>query len=81
MTKIITPPFYAQRCNPAMLNTDGGPKRNANGQILDVKVNPIEGLYSAGEFGSVWGYLYQGDGNVGEAMAFGRISARSAMKN
>ena len=27
----------------------------------------------------VWGYLYQGNGNVGEAMAFGRISARSCL--
>lgn len=79
LTPIRTAPFYAQRCNPAMLNTDGGPKRNAKGQILDCDGNPIEGLYSAGEFGSVWGYLYQGNGNVGEAMAFGRISARNAL--
>ena len=79
LTPIRTAPFYAQRCNPAMLNTDGGPVRNAKGQIVGVDGEPIEGLYSAGEFGSVWGYLYQGDGNVGEAMAFGRISARSAL--
>lgn len=62
---------------PARLNTDGGPRRNAKGQILDPNGNAIPGLYAAGEFGSVWGYLYQGNGNVGEALAFGRISARN----
>lgn len=79
LTPIKTAPFYAQRCNPAMLNTDGGPKRAADGAILDCNGEKIPGLYAAGEFGSVWGYLYQGNGNVGEAMAFGRISARSCL--
>lgn len=79
LTPITIGPFYAQRCAPAMLNTDGGPKRNAKGEILDIEGNPIPGLYSAGEFGSVWGHLYQGNGNVAEAMAFGRICARSVV--
>lgn len=77
LTPVETGPFYAQRCVPALLNTDGGPKRNAKGEILDIEGNPIPGLYGAGEFGSVWGHLYQGNGNVAEAMAFGRICARS----
>lgn len=77
LTPIRTAPFYAQRCAPAMLNTDGGPKRDAKGEVLGVDGSPIPGLYSAGEFGSVWGYLYQGNGNVGEAMVFGRIAART----
>lgn len=79
LTPVVAPPFYAQRCVPALLNTDGGPKRNAKAEILDYAGNPIPGLYAAGEFGSVWGYLYQGNGNVGEAMAFGRIAARSCV--
>ena len=77
LTPVATAPFYAQRCNPSLLNTDGGPKRSAKGEVLDVQGNPIPGLYAAGEFGSVWGYLYNGNGNVGEAMAFGRIAARA----
>ena len=36
-------------------------------------------LYSAGEMGSIYSYLYQGTGNIGEAFAFGRISARNAV--
>lgn len=79
LNKVATAPFYAQLCNPEHLNTDGGPVRNAQGQILDTDGNAIKGLYAAGEFGSVWGYRYQGCGNVAEAMAFGRISARSVI--
>lgn len=77
--KVATPPFYAMLCVPSMLNTDGGPVRSAAGEILDVYGDPIPGLYSAGEFGSVWGNLYQGSGNVGECLAFGRIAVRSAL--
>ena len=81
LAPIDTPPFYAQLCIPTFLNTDGGPRRNARGQILSVSGDPIEGLYSAGEFGSVWGHLYQGAGNIAECIAFGRISARSAVQS
>lgn len=76
---IATPPFYAQIVIPAFLNTDGGPVRNAQGQVLDPDGNAIAGLYSAGEFGSIWSGLYQGGGNVAECLIFGRISARSAL--
>ena len=79
LVPITTPPYYAMLCVPALLNTDGGPVRSAKGEILDPMGEPIEGLFSAGEFGSVWGHLYQGAGNVGECGAFGRISARSAL--
>ena len=36
-------------------------------------------LYSAGELGSIYSYLYQGTGNIGECLAFGRIAARQAV--
>ena len=81
LTPVATPPFYAQLCIPSFLNTDGGPVRNAQGEILDPDGNPIPGLYSAGEFGSIWSGVYQGGGNVAECLIFGRISARSALAN
>ncbi|MEX2616093.1 MAG: FAD-binding protein [Alphaproteobacteria bacterium] len=40
---------------------------------------PIPRLYSAGELGSIYSYLYQGTGNIGECLAFGRIAAREAV--
>ncbi|MDU1880116.1 MAG: FAD-binding protein, partial [Eggerthella sp.] len=79
LTGLNQPPYYAMLCVPALLNTDGGPVRNEKGEILDPFGQAIPGLYSAGEFGSIWGHLYQGGGNVGECGAFGRISARSAL--
>ena len=66
---------------PQMLNTDGGPVRNAKAEVIDLEGNPIPHLYSAGEFGSVWSGHYQGAGNLGECLAFGRIAAASALAN
>ena len=76
---IKTGPFYAMLAVPTVLNTDGGPVRSAKAEILDPDGNPIPGLFSAGEFGSVWGHLYQGSGNLGECSVFGRLAARSAL--
>ena len=64
LTPMAKAPVYASLCVPAMLTTDGGPVRGVGGEILDPDGNPIPGLYSAGEFGSVWGNLYEGAGNV-----------------
>ncbi|MGH7870956.1 MAG: FAD-dependent oxidoreductase, partial [Candidatus Binatia bacterium] len=58
---------------PCLLNTQGGPKRNSRGQILDVWGKPIKRLYSAGELGSIWGLLYQSGGNLGECLGLGRM--------
>ena len=62
----------------SMLNTQGGPRRNEHGQIVRPNGTPIPRLYSAGELGSIYSYLYQGTGNIGECLAFGRISGRNA---
>jgi hypothetical protein len=71
-------PFYAVELSPSMLNTQGGPRRNEKGQIVRPNGTPIPRLYSAGELGSIYSYLYQGTGNIGECLAFGRISGRNA---
>ena len=76
---IARPPFYAVELSPSMLNTQGGPRRNERGQIVRPDDTPIPRLYSAGELGSIYSYLYQGTGNIGECLAFGRISARNAV--
>ena len=82
-TLMLTPfdhgPYYALELSPSMLNTQGGPRRNEKAQILRPDGTPIPRLYSAGELGSIYSYLYQGTGNIGECLAFGRISARHAV--
>ncbi len=75
---IATPPFYAIPMWPCLYNTQGGPKRNAHAQVLDLWGKPIKRLYSAGELGSLWYRNYPGGGNVSEALAFGRIAGKNA---
>jgi len=75
------PPFYAVRLWPGGANTQGGPRRNARGQILNTDGDPIPGLYGAGELGSVYGMLYpSGGGNLAECIAFGRIAGENAAR-
>lgn len=75
---ISKPPFYAVELYPALLNTQGGPRRNEFSQVLDRAGRPINRLYAAGELGSLWGTVYQGSSNVAECLACGRIAARHA---
>lgn len=74
----VHPPYYAIPMHPVVLNTQGGAKRDARAQIVDARGEPIPRLYSAGEFGSIWGYLYQGSSNITECLAVGRIAGRNA---
>ncbi len=72
------PPFYCVKLYPATFNTQGGPRRNAKCQVVDPDNQPIERLYSAGELGSFWGWMYNGGGNNAEALCTGRIAGRNA---
>jgi succinate dehydrogenase/fumarate reductase flavoprotein subunit len=71
--------FYGVPLWPCLLNTQGGPKRNARGQILDVWGQPIKRLYGAGELGSIWGFQYQSGGNLSECLASGRMAGFNAV--
>lgn len=71
-------PFYAVPLWPGGPNTQGGPVRNAKGQVCRPDGSPIPRLYSAGECGSIWGFLYQGPGNLSEAFIYGIISGENA---
>ena len=71
-------PYYAFEIVQSVLNTQGGPLRNENGQVMDYEGNPIPHLYSAGEFGEIFTTLYQGAGNVCGCLVWGRVSGRNA---
>ena len=73
-------PYYAVEMSPSMLNTQGGPRRNEHAEIVRPNGQPIGRLYSAGELGSIYSYLYQGTGNIGECLVFGRIAGRNAAR-
>lgn len=77
LIKVQTPPFAAVALYPIMYNTQGGPKRNVKCEVIDPYGNPIPRLYSAGECGSFWGWMYNGGGNNSECFATGRIAGRN----
>ena len=79
MAPIAQGPFYAVEMSPSMLNTQGGPRRNEKAQVVRPDGTPIPRLFSSGELGSIYSYLYQGTGNLGECLAFGRVAARNAV--
>lgn len=77
---IETGPFYAVVLYPSLLNTQGGPRRNQDAQLINALGKPIPRLYGAGELGSIWGTIYQGSSNIAECLVFGRIAGRSTAK-
>lgn len=73
-------PYYAVKMVPVVLNTQGGAVRNENAEVLDTDGNPIPHLYSAGEFGGICAFQYQGGGNIAEVIIFGRLAGENAAK-
>ncbi len=75
-------PFYAVEINMGALGTNGGPRTNAQGQILDVDDQPIAGLFGAGNVISApTGSVYAGaGGTLGPALTFGYIAGRAAAR-
>ncbi|NBC37794.1 FAD-binding protein [Novosphingobium sp. FSY-8] len=71
-------PFYAAKMESGALGTSGGPKTNADGQVLDWNNNPIQGLYAAGNvMAGVLGEVYGGaGGTLGPGLTFGYIAGK-----
>jgi uncharacterized protein with FMN-binding domain len=73
-------PYYAFPVKAALTNTQGGPRRNINCEVLDVRGKPIPHLYSAGELGSFYTDIYNGGGNLSECLFSGRTAGANAAK-
>ncbi|CDO36736.1 FAD-binding protein [Novosphingobium sp. KN65.2] len=71
-------PYYAVKMEAGALGTAGGPRTNADAQVLDWDDNPIPGLYAAGNaMAAVLGEAYGGaGGTLGPGMTFGYIAGR-----
>ena len=78
LSPLTTPPYYGVELALTLINTQGGPKHNTKAQTLDQDDKPIPRLYTPGEFGSFFGFLYPGGSNIPEAIAFGRIAGENA---
>lgn len=71
-------PYYAIEIMPAILNTQGGPRRNENAEVLSTAGTPIPHLYSAGELGGITALHYQGASNIAECFIFGKLAGENA---
>ena len=78
MTPFGDGPFYAVPLCHSVVNTQGGPEKDVNGQVISADGTPIPHLYEAGEFGDIWSHCYQASCNLGGGLIFGRISGRNA---
>ncbi len=79
LVPIQMPPFYTAALHPLVGNTQGGPVHDARQRVLNPFGEVIEGLYTAGELGSVFGHLYISGGNLAECFVGGRTAALEAM--
>jgi 3-oxosteroid 1-dehydrogenase len=75
-------PYYAFKMESGALGTSGGPKTNADAQVLDWRGDPIPGLYAAGNaMAAVLGEAYGGaGGTLGPGMTFGYLAGKHAAK-
>ena len=68
-------PYYVISIYPGSCSTLGGPKKNANAQVVDPAGNVIPRLYAAGCFGNFQAHSYGiTGGNNSENMVWGRIA-------
>ncbi len=79
---IDVPPFYAVQVDLGCMGTKGGPRTDANGQVLDVDGRPITGLYAAGNaMAGPTGMAYGGaGGTIGPALVWGHRAAAHAAR-
>ncbi|MCW2620354.1 MAG: fumarate reductase, partial [Modestobacter sp.] len=74
-------PYYAVRVYSGALGTKGGPRTDAEGRVLDVDLEPIAGLYAAGNAMAVtaMGMTYGGaGGTLGPALVSGYVAGDAA---
>lgn len=69
-------PFFVAEVAPVVSNTQGGLVHDVDQRVLNPFGEAIDGLYVAGEVGSIWGHLYMGGGNLSEGIIGAQIAAR-----
>jgi tricarballylate dehydrogenase len=78
---IDQPPFHAYQVGCGITFTFGGLRINEQRQVLNADVEPIPGLYAAGELvGGLFYFNYPGGTGLMSGTVFGRIAGTSAGK-
>jgi len=74
-------PFEAYVTTTGITFTFGGLRIDDRGQVVDVDLNPIPGLYAAGELvGGLFYFNYPGGTGLTSGAVFGKIAGASAVK-
>ena len=75
-------PFYAVPVHSGTLGTSGGPRTDAEGRVLDTRLEPIPGLFAAGNVAAAPTAMAYGGagGTIGPILVFGRLAGRAAAK-
>jgi tricarballylate dehydrogenase len=74
-----TPPYQAFAVTCGLTYTFGGLRIDTDAQVLDTDLNPIPGLYAAGELvGGLFYFNYPGGSGLTNGAVFGRIAGTSA---
>lgn len=80
-TTIDTPPFEAYAVTCGITFTYGGLRINTAAEVLDRDLEPIRGLYAAGELvGGLFHFNYPGGSGLTAGAVFGRIAGASAAR-
>jgi tricarballylate dehydrogenase len=73
------PPYSAYAVTCGITYTFGGLRINPDAQVLDTGLNPIPGLYAAGELtGGLFYFNYPGGSGLTNGAVFGRLAGRGA---
>lgn len=76
---IDTPPYVGYAVTTGISFTFGGVKINNRGQIMNSSLEPIPGLYAAGEMvGGLFYYNYPGGSGLSAGMTFGKLAGETA---
>jgi tricarballylate dehydrogenase len=74
-----TPPFEAYAVTCGITFTFGGLRIDTSGRVLDTYLEPIDGLYAAGELvGGLFYFNYPGGTGLASGAVFGRLAGSSA---
>lgn len=74
-----TPPYEAYAVTCGITFTFGGLRIDTSGRVLDTYLNPIDGLYAAGELvGGLFYFNYPGGTGLASGAVFGRLAGSSA---
>jgi len=76
---LVQGPFEAYAITCGITFTFGGVRINTDAEVLDVDLNPIKGLYAAGEMvGGIFYHNYPGGTGLMSGAVFGKIAGASA---